>query len=249
MIGSTGFGYLLPLAIPTLYWMLECTGCHCRFVVHDCYLVLVPTSNSNLLIPNEYSGPPLPLRYSCVRGCTDRLQTVGSISRPDGDNMSLIDPRIPVSMSDAMCEEWQYLSQDRRRWVETPFPREAILADYARRHPVLTMTDHDGTRQKDPPVEAALKWLDVMEPGQSLSFARRDGGTLDIRREDTTYSARLADSPREPVDVSGLSVNTVDWVIERYIADAETNNTRKSLIRGAKSSPGSRSWWRRLANM
>jgi hypothetical protein len=99
--------------IPTLYWMLECTGCRTRRVVHDCYLVHVPTSNDEE--PEEgdgYGGPPLPERYSCTKGCTAPMRAIGSISNPMDRTMWLHEPHKPIEMSQHQLNEWFRLIQE-----------------------------------------------------------------------------------------------------------------------------------------
>jgi hypothetical protein len=133
------------MAIPILYWMLECTGCHCRFVVHDSYLEFVGTHTPNPEPGDGYGAVPLPSRHRCVRGCPDPLQAIASMFSPDDDEMRLAEPYISVELPRTLRKEWRYLAADPTRFVQTPFPREQFLAEYARRCPVLTMTDHDGS--------------------------------------------------------------------------------------------------------
>ena len=115
------------MAIPILYWMLECTGCHCRFVVHDCYLVFVGSSRPDPAPGEGYGGPPLPMRYTCVRGCADALQALGSTWEPDDDSMWLREPHVPVRQPESLRREWRYLAGDPTRFVQTPFPLDELL--------------------------------------------------------------------------------------------------------------------------
>lgn len=210
--------------------MLECTGCHCRFVVRDFFLIPVEPKPPGT--DGRYRGPDLPHRYACIRGCTNRLDLLASMLGPDDDTMWLSEPRIPVPLSAAIRSEWHHLIDNPSHWVSTPFPRDAILADYHGRHPVLTMTDHDGARCKQPDVRQALEWFDVMEHGQTLSFERRDGGTLHLGHDGETYSARLLESPNVSVEVSGLGRGVAEQAIERYITDAGIAGARE-LLEGA----------------
>lgn len=200
------------MAIPTLYWMLECSGCHCRFVVYDSYLVFLGTDRPDPQPGDGYGGPPLPMRYSCVRGCADTLHAVGSIHQLDDTQMRLNIPSMSMEMPEHLEKEWRYLLADPTRWVLTPFPYEMFRAEYARRFPVLIMTDHDGTRQTLPPLEAVLRWFEVMEHGNTLSLVRRDGSTIDIRHDGRTYRVRLVS---EPNTLGALANLTADGAMER----------------------------------
>jgi hypothetical protein len=69
------------VAIPILFWMLECTECGTRRVVHDCYLVFIGTPNDPRTLEGVgYGGPPLAERYSCTKGCTAAMRAIGSIT-------------------------------------------------------------------------------------------------------------------------------------------------------------------------
>jgi hypothetical protein len=98
--------------IPVLYWMLECTACGSRFVVHDSYLKFVGTRDPNP--PEEgagYGGPPLPERHTCTKGCSRPLKAVGSIFSPEDETMWLHEPHLPVEMTKAQSDEWRRLIQ------------------------------------------------------------------------------------------------------------------------------------------
>lgn len=97
------------MAIPTLYWMLECTECGTRFVVHDEYLKFVGNSEPNPGLGAGYGGPPLPERYTCARGCSRRLKVIGSIFDPEDKEMWLHAPHVPVWMTGALMNEWRQL--------------------------------------------------------------------------------------------------------------------------------------------
>src|SRR5688572_13349060 len=97
------------MAIPRLYWMLECTACGGRLVVFDSYLKFVGTPNP---IPHEgegYEGPPLPERHKCPKGCLNSLNAVGSISHPSERTMWLAKPHVPVEMTNEQLDEWRRL--------------------------------------------------------------------------------------------------------------------------------------------
>lgn len=101
------------MAIPILYWMRECAGCGARLVVHDCYLVLVGTSDPCADEDAGYEGPPLPERYECVNGCSRAMKAVGAIFRPDDRTMWLHDPHVPIELTETQSREWQRLIDER----------------------------------------------------------------------------------------------------------------------------------------
>jgi hypothetical protein len=100
------------MAIPVLYWMLECTGCGSRLVVRDSYLKLVGTSDPHPSDDAGYGGPPLPERYRCTKGCFRPMKAVGSIDSPDGRTMWLHDPHVPIEMTKTQSEECLRLIQE-----------------------------------------------------------------------------------------------------------------------------------------
>lgn len=100
------------MAIPILYWMLECTGCGSRRVVHDSYLKFVGTSDPNPPPGAGYGGPPLPERYGCTNGCSERMRAVGSIFEPGDRTMWLHEPHKPIEMDQLQAEEWLRLIQE-----------------------------------------------------------------------------------------------------------------------------------------
>ena len=109
------------MAIPILYWMLECTSCGSRLVVHDCYLIFLGTSDSDhpMNFNNRYGGPPLPERYKCTKGCSQPMKAIGSIFRPNDKEMWLHDPHVCVKMTKAQSKEWRQLIRAAalRRWL------------------------------------------------------------------------------------------------------------------------------------
>lgn len=100
-------------------------------------------------------------------------------------------------------------------------PEEAARADeaHARAYPVREMRDQDGARRKDPTIRHAVEWVEIMIPGDSLSFLRRDGGELRITKPaQETFSARCTGAPRNPVtEVIGVDTDTVLGAIDRYL--------------------------------
>ncbi len=99
----------LPMAMPTLYWMLECGTCRVRRVVHDCYLEFVGTGNA----PGEgYGGRPLEYRYDCLKGCPGPTRVVGSIFSPTDTEMWLHQPHKPIQLDQRQSEEWWRLLRE-----------------------------------------------------------------------------------------------------------------------------------------
>jgi len=107
------------MAIPILYWMLECMACGSRFVVHDCYLRFVGTSGPYPSPDSGYEGPPLPERYKCTKGCSGPTKAIGSIFRPNDKAMWLNDPHVCVNVTKAQSTEWRQLIRAARlrRWL------------------------------------------------------------------------------------------------------------------------------------
>ena len=100
------------MAIPVLYWMLECTSCGARRVVYDRYLVFEGSAKPNPDDDDGYVGPPLPERHSCAKGCTGPLRAVGSLFEPDEEIMWLFDPHVPFQLTRSQSEEWQRLIRE-----------------------------------------------------------------------------------------------------------------------------------------
>ena len=100
------------MAIPVLYWMLECTGCGSRLVVHDSYLEFVGTSDPNPPPGAGYGGPPLPERHTCTKGCSRSMNALGSIFNLDDRTMWLHDPHVPIEMTKIQSGEWRRLIQE-----------------------------------------------------------------------------------------------------------------------------------------
>ena len=100
------------MAIPVLYWMLECTECGLRRVVHDTYLEFVGTPDPNPLFGAGYGGLALPDRYPCTKGCKRGMRAIGSIFGPDDLDMWLYEPYIRVEMSEAQRAEWARLIRE-----------------------------------------------------------------------------------------------------------------------------------------
>ena len=99
------------MVIPVLYWMLECTTCGSRLVVHDSFLRFVGTSDPDPPTGGGYGGPPLPERYTCTKGCSRPMKVIGSIFNPDDEEMWLHKPHVPVKMTKAQSDEWRQLIQ------------------------------------------------------------------------------------------------------------------------------------------
>ena len=110
------------MAIPILYWMLECDACRTRFVVRDSYYKSVgvspdeyvrrPNGSIGPLPGAGYGGPPLEKRYTCARGCTGSLTPVASVLTPNEENMWLHRPHEQVAMTPGQREEWSRLIRE-----------------------------------------------------------------------------------------------------------------------------------------
>ena len=100
------------MAIPILYWMLECKGCGDRRVVHDSYLEFLGTSEPNPPPGAGYGGPPIAERYDCPNGCTDGLRVIGSIFSPEDTEMWLHEPHEPVEMDQEQIDQWRQLIRE-----------------------------------------------------------------------------------------------------------------------------------------
>jgi hypothetical protein len=98
------------MALPLLYWMLECPQCGARRVVHDAYLEFVGAAEP---APGAgWGGRPPPERYGCLKGCTGQPRVIGSIFRPEDREMWLHEPHEPRKLSRQESEEWQRLIRE-----------------------------------------------------------------------------------------------------------------------------------------
>jgi hypothetical protein len=97
------------VAIPVLFWMIECTGCGTRRVVKDRYLRFVGTGKPNPAPGEGYAGPPLPERYGCANGCSRPMKAIGWRSLPDSDEMWQHEPYMKIRMTRAEADEWRQL--------------------------------------------------------------------------------------------------------------------------------------------
>ena len=112
---------------------------------------------------------------------------------------------------------------------------EAMRAEHARAHPVLEMIDQDGARRAKPDSGTAWEWLETMNPGDTLVFRRRDGGTLHLRRDVSGQVARQYDEQGVlATETAGLDDEAAREAIERYlrgIAAATINSSGISAFR------------------
>lgn len=100
------------MAIPILYWMLECPKCGARRVVHDSYLAFIGTSDSDPAEGAGYGSTPLGERYRCPNGCSQPMRAIGSISRPTDRTMWLHEPHKPVEIDQRQADEWMRLIRE-----------------------------------------------------------------------------------------------------------------------------------------
>jgi len=114
------------MAIPVLYWMLECTACGSRLVVHDSYYAFIgnPDRKSSLGTDNilkefdamgrGYGGPPLTERYTCKKGCAQSMKAIGWVHSLTDETMWLQDSRMSIKMTRAQRKEWMELTKGGR---------------------------------------------------------------------------------------------------------------------------------------
>jgi hypothetical protein len=123
------------LALPVLYWMLECTRCATRRVVRDTYVHYSYDPKSDTrhnrgdslardsgALPSvglgygDVAGPPLEERYSCSKKCLGPVRVVGSIFRPQDREMHLhTGPRESskkIKMDQQQIDEWLRLIRE-----------------------------------------------------------------------------------------------------------------------------------------
>jgi hypothetical protein len=121
----------------------------------------------------------------------------------------------------------------------TFFPRlpedvEEMRQAHARAHPVGVMKDQDGARRVDPDMRTAMEWLELMKPGDTLVFRRRDGGSLQLAFEGLTYSARCNDHAATVLlDTVGLDGPTLREGIEQYLAGRTEGCVKRLYSKGS----------------
>jgi hypothetical protein len=60
----------------------------------------------------------------------------------------------------------------------TPDQAKARRDAYVAAHPIVDMRDQEGASRRFPDLRRACEWLEVMRPGDHLTFVHRDGDTL-----------------------------------------------------------------------
>jgi hypothetical protein len=100
------------MALPILYWMLECGKCGSRRVVHDSYLKFVGTGQLNPPPGAGWGGPPLEDRYPCPKGCPGTPRVIGSIFSPEDREMRTHEPYESRVMTRQESEEWRRLIRE-----------------------------------------------------------------------------------------------------------------------------------------
>lgn len=93
------------MALPVLYWMLECPRCGSRRVVRDTYLEWLGGAGPP---GSGYGGRPLPSRYRCPEGCDGEPRVIGSIFSVADDEM-MIEGARRKGMNERQREEWKKL--------------------------------------------------------------------------------------------------------------------------------------------
>jgi hypothetical protein len=107
------------MVIPVLYWMLECSTCGARRIVHDSYLGFADTGESDSDSADSwpapgagYGGLPLPERYGCRSGCAGAMRAIGSVSSADDETVWLENPHRAAPMDEKLREEWVRLIRE-----------------------------------------------------------------------------------------------------------------------------------------
>jgi hypothetical protein len=100
-------------------------------------------------------------------------------------------------------------------------PEEVAIREeaFARANPVREMRDQDGARRRDPDFQHAREWMDMMKPGDSLFFLRRDGARLEIYEQgDESWRARYVDgSDRTTAEHRTPDAQHVRTAIRNYL--------------------------------
>jgi hypothetical protein len=88
-----------------------------------------------------------------------------------------------------------------------------------RDHPVVEMCDQDGSRAAFPDAESARDWLDVMRPGDTVTFLCRDGGQLHVVGPSSgPFSVRCTSGDGSILaDVPALGNDTVRNAVLQYL--------------------------------
>jgi hypothetical protein len=129
------------MAIPTLYWMLECRRCGARRVVYDCYEEFV--GGKDAAFPGGgYGGLSLPDRYKCLRGCWGPMRAIAWVFSPDDDTMWLADLHQRQQMNKEQREEWVRLIQEQAElgfWARIVYQRNRPTRFVLRAFTIATM--------------------------------------------------------------------------------------------------------------
>ncbi len=116
--------------------------------------------------------------------------------------------------------DWRLAELGRSFFPRSPEEVASAQEAWERDHPVGEMRDQDGARRADPNIRDATIWLEVMKPGDSLSFLRRDGGVLQISGPaGETFSVRCTDARGHVVmDAADLDGRAVLSATVLYLA-------------------------------
>jgi len=103
------------MALPPLYWLLECTVCKARRVVHDTHLEFTGegVGHDGCLEPGEgYGDRTIAQRYGCLAGCAPDPRVIGSIwSLPDGEMTEYVSRETRELTADELGE-WERLARE-----------------------------------------------------------------------------------------------------------------------------------------
>ena len=113
-----------------------------------------------------------------------------------------------------------------------PEQAEAQRQAHARAFPVSEMKDQDGARREDPDLPVAMEWLEIMKPGDTLLFTRRDGGTLHCALVAAGFSLRRCHANGEVLaDMVGATEAKARKVIRLYLRGERFRLIRQLLQR------------------
>jgi len=120
------------MAIPVLYWMLECSGCGTRRVVLDSYLEFIGTPKANRMPGTGDGGKPLHERYGCAKGCAQPMKTIGFKWDRDDEEMWLDEPYVLVKLTSEQTNEWRQLIEAAGLYLPGTSKKERWMAAKAR---------------------------------------------------------------------------------------------------------------------
>jgi hypothetical protein len=212
------------MATPLRLSEVECPRCH----------------GAKWILDNDYHGADLvggvergyPERSYACDGCG--WSGAGWSVRQQAPPAFLLQPHELYPMTRAEFDRWVAILRanfpDHRSLAElgksffpcTPEDAAAARAARERARPVDKLRDQDGAGTNNPSMRHATDRVGIMRPGDTLSFFRRDGGTLELQRGEAaagSFSCRCADERgRVLADAADLDPQTVLSAIDCYLA-------------------------------